>query len=244
MSLGLNSGKLGRGIRTLLGVVVVGAVVAGCTTGPVSPTSSSPPPGTVDISDLIEEESYDPKGTFLMPVFDVSDVHEHGIEIVGKILRGKVRVGDQMEIVGLGGVQTTKIVNIDKGGESVKSAEAGQSVGIAVADVNRASLARGQVLAKPGVVVSQTRFEADIFIVEVENGGPETVPPDLALSYGFYDVFIEGTGSALDQPAGPGKRVRAAITLRQDMAMAEGTRFFIRDGEDVIGIGKVTKLLG
>ena len=185
---------------------------------------------------------------FLMPVEDVFSIKGRGTVGTGRVERGTVKVGDELEIVGLKkDSQKTVVTGVEMFQKTLDSAIPGDNVGLLLRGVEKEQLERGQVLAKPGSITPHTKFEAEIYVLTKEEGGRHT-----AFFKGyrpqFYFRTTDVTGS-LDLPAGtemvmPGDNVKITVDLGEcPIAMEQGVRFAIREGGRTVGAGVVTKII-
>ena len=185
---------------------------------------------------------------FLMPVEDVFSIKGRGTVGTGRVERGTVKVGDELEIVGLKkDSQKTVVTGVEMFQKTLDSAIPGDNVGLLLRGVEKEQLERGQVLAKPGSITPHTKFEAEIYVLTKEEGGRHT-----AFFKGyrpqFYFRTTDVTGS-LDLPTGtemvmPGDNVKITVDLGEcPIAMEQGVRFAIREGGRTVGAGVVTKII-
>jgi elongation factor Tu len=185
-------------------------------------------------------------GTFLMPVEDVFSISGRGTVVTGRIERGIVRVGDEIEIVGLKATQKTICTGVEMFRKLLDQGQAGDNVGILLRGTKREEVERGQVLAKPGSITPHTDFEAEIYVLSKEEGGRHT-PFFNGYRPQFYFRTTDVTG-ALQLPAGtemvmPGDNVKITVQLIAPIAMEEGLRFAIREGGRTVGAGVVSKIV-
>ena len=184
---------------------------------------------------------------FLMPVEDVFSIKGRGTVGTGRIERGKINMGDPLEIVGMQvEVGKTTCTGVEMFQKTLDYGEAGDNVGILVRGVDKKDLIRGQVLAKPGSITPHTKFEAEVYVLSKEEGGRHT-PFFSGYRPQFYFRTTDVTGSA-DLLGGaemcmPGDNVKLQITLITPVAMDEQLRFAIREGGRTVGAGVVTKIL-
>ena len=185
-------------------------------------------------------------GTFLMPVEDVFSISGRGTVVTGRVERGIVRVGDEIEIVGLKATQKTICTGVEMFRKLLDQGQAGDNVGILLRGTKREEVERGQVLAKPGSITPHTDFEAEIYVLSKEEGGRHT-PFFNGYRPQFYFRTTDVTGS-LNLPAGtemvmPGDNVKITVQLIAPIAMEEGLRFAIREGGRTVGAGVVSKIV-
>ena len=185
-------------------------------------------------------------GAYLMPVEDVFSISGRGTVVTGRVERGIVKVGDEVEIVGLRDTVKTIVTGVEMFRKLLDQGQAGDNIGVLLRGTKREDVERGQVLCKPGSIKPHTRFEAEVYILSKEEGGRHT-----AFFQGyrpqFYFRTTDVTGSC-DLPAGtemvmPGDNVKLTISLINPIAMEEGLRFAIREGGRTVGAGVVAKIL-
>jgi elongation factor Tu len=186
---------------------------------------------------------------FLMSIEDVFSIKGRGTVGTGRIERGKVKVGDEIEIVGLmANSKKTTVTGVEMFQKTLDSGIAGDNVGVLLRGIERTDLERGQVLAKPGSITPHTKFEGQIYVLSKEEGGRHT-PFFSGYKPQFYFRTTDVTGS-ITLPAGvemcmPGDNVKITVELLPEMpiAMEENLRFAIREGGKTVGSGVVTKIL-
>jgi elongation factor Tu len=186
---------------------------------------------------------------FLMSIEDVFSIKGRGTVGTGRIERGRCKVGDEVEIVGLmKDSKKTTITGVEMFQKTLESGEAGDNVGVLLRGIERDGLERGQVLAKPGSITPHTKFEGQIYVLTKEEGGRHT-PFFTGYKPQFYFRTTDVTGS-LALPDGvemcmPGDNIKVTVELLPDMpiAMEENLRFAIREGGRTVGSGVVTKIL-
>ena len=183
---------------------------------------------------------------FIMPVEDVFSISGRGTVVTGRIERGIVKVGEAIEIVGLRPTQTTTCTGVEMFRKLLDEGRAGDNVGLLLRGTKREDVERGQVLAKPGSVKPHTKFTAEIYVLNKEEGGRHT-PFFSNYRPQFYFRTTDVTGS-IKLPEGvemimPGDNVSIEATLISPIAMEEGLRFAIREGGRTIGAGVVAKIL-
>jgi elongation factor Tu len=184
---------------------------------------------------------------FLMPVEDVFGIKGRGTVVTGRIERGVVKVGDEIEIVGFGETRRTVVTGVEMFQKTLDQGEAGDNVGCLLRGIERTDIERGQVLAKPGAIKPQTRFSAEVYVLSKEEGGRHT-PFFNGYRPQFYIRTTDVTGS-IKLPEGvemvmPGDNIQMEIDLITPVAIEEGLRFAIREGGRTVGAGVVTKILG
>ncbi len=209
--------------------------------------------GVPSILKLVEEmDSYFPiperaiDGDFLMPVEDVFSISGRGTVVTGRIDRGIVKVGDEIEIVGIKETTKSTCTGVEMFRKLLDEGRAGDNVGVLLRGTKREEVERGQVLAKPGTITPHTKFEAEIYILTKEEGGRHT-PFFKGYRPQFYFRTTDVTG-ACELPEGtemvmPGDNVQMVVNLIAPIAMEEGLRFAIREGGRTVGAGVVAKIL-
>jgi elongation factor Tu len=185
-------------------------------------------------------------GTFLMPVEDVFSISGRGTVVTGRVERGIIKVGEELEIVGLKATQKTICTGVEMFRKLLDQGQAGDNVGILLRGTKREEVERGQVLAKPGSITPHTDFEAEIYVLSKDEGGRHT-PFFNGYRPQFYFRTTDVTG-ALTLPAGtemvmPGDNVKIVVQLIAPIAMEEGLRFAIREGGRTVGAGVVSKIV-
>ncbi len=185
-------------------------------------------------------------GAFLMPVEDVFSISGRGTVVTGRIERGVVKVGDEVEIVGIKATQKTTCTGVEMFRKLLDQGQAGDNVGVLLRGTKREEVERGQVLAKPGSITPHTKFAAEVYVLSKEEGGRHT-PFFNGYRPQFYFRTTDVTGS-VDLPAGtemvmPGDNVAITVNLIAPIAMEEGLRFAIREGGRTVGAGVVAKVI-
>jgi elongation factor Tu len=185
-------------------------------------------------------------GAFLMPVEDVFSISGRGTVVTGRIERGIVKVGDNIEIVGIKDTLTSTCTGVEMFRKLLDEGRAGDNVGVLLRGTKREEVERGQVLAKPGSITPHTKFEAEIYILTKEEGGRHT-PFFKGYRPQFYFRTTDVTG-ACELPDGtemvmPGDNVQMVVELIAPIAMEDGLRFAIREGGRTVGAGVVAKIL-
>jgi elongation factor Tu len=183
---------------------------------------------------------------FLMPVEDVFSISGRGTVATGRIERGKVKVGEEIEVVGMKDTTKTTVTGVEMFRKLLDEGQAGDNVGCLLRGVKREDIERGQVLAKPGSITPHTKFEAEAYVLTKEEGGRHT-PFFNGYRPQFYFRTTDVTGVAT-LPEGtemvmPGDNIKLSVTLITPIAMDEGLRFAIREGGRTVGAGVVTKIL-
>jgi elongation factor Tu len=184
---------------------------------------------------------------FLMPIEDVFSISGRGTVVTGRIERGIVKVGEELEIVGFKPTQKTTCTGVEMFRKLLDEGRAGDNVGVLLRGTKREDVERGQVLAKPGAILPHTKFEAEIYVLSKEEGGRHT-PFMLGYRPQFYFRTTDVTGELLSLPSGvemvmPGDNVKVTIQLIAPVAMDEGLRFAVREGGRTVGAGVVTKII-
>jgi len=185
-------------------------------------------------------------GTFLMPVEDVFSISGRGTVVTGRVERGIVKVGDELEIVGLKATTKTVCTGVEMFRKLLDQGQAGDNVGVLLRGTKREEVERGQVLAKPGSITPHTKFAAEIYVLSKDEGGRHT-PFFNGYRPQFYFRTTDVTGS-IQLPEGtemvmPGDNVSIEVALIQPIAMEEGLRFAIREGGRTVGAGVVAKII-
>jgi len=185
-------------------------------------------------------------GAFLMPVEDVFSISGRGTVVTGRVERGVVKVGEEIEIVGLKPTLKTVCTGVEMFRKLLDQGQAGDNVGVLLRGTKREEVERGQVLAKPGSISPHTKFTAEIYVLSKEEGGRHT-PFFPGYRPQFYFRTTDVTGS-IELPAGtemvmPGDNVSVTVNLIAPIAMAEGLRFAIREGGRTVGAGVVAKVI-
>jgi elongation factor Tu len=185
-------------------------------------------------------------GAFIMPVEDVFSISGRGTVATGRIERGIVKVGEEVEIVGIKDTTKTTVTGVEMFRKLLDQGEAGDNVGILLRGTKRDEIERGQVLCKPGSIKPHTKFEAEVYVLSKEEGGRHT-PFFNGYRPQFYFRTTDVTG-ACDLPEGvemvmPGDNVQMTVSLIAPIAMDEGLRFAIREGGRTVGAGVVAKII-
>ena len=185
-------------------------------------------------------------GAFLMPIEDVFSISGRGTVVTGRIERGIVKVGEEIEIVGIKPTVKTTCTGVEMFRKLLDQGQAGDNVGVLLRGTKREEVERGQVLAKPGSINPHTHFTAEIYVLSKEEGGRHT-PFFNGYRPQFYFRTTDVTGS-IDLPAGtemvmPGDNITITVKLIAPIAMEEGLRFAIREGGRTVGAGVVAKVI-
>ncbi len=209
--------------------------------------------GVPSVVKLVEQmDSYIPMperaidGDYLMPVEDVFSISGRGTVVTGRIDRGVVNVGDEIEIVGIKDTTKTTCTGVEMFRKLLDRGEAGDNVGVLLRGTKREEVERGQVLAKPGSITPHTKFEAEVYIMTKDEGSRHT-PFFKGYRPQFYFRTTDVTG-ACELPEGtemvmPGDNVQMVVELIAPIAMEEGLRFAIREGGRTVGAGVVAKII-
>ena len=185
-------------------------------------------------------------GDFIMPVEDVFSISGRGTVVTGRVERGVVKVGEELEIIGLRPTTKTVCTGVEMFRKLLDQGQAGDNVGVLLRGTKREEVERGQVLAKPGSITPHTKFTAEIYVLSKEEGGRHT-PFFQGYRPQFYFRTTDVTG-AIELPAGtemimPGDNVSVTVSLIAPIAMDEGLRFAIREGGRTVGAGVVAKII-
>ena len=183
---------------------------------------------------------------FLMPVEDVFSIKGRGTVATGRIERGVVKVGDEVEIVGLNKDKKSVVTGVEMFRKQLDEGQAGDNVGILLRGVEKDDVVRGQVVAKPGTIKPHTEFEAEVYVLTKEEGGRHT-PFFSGYKPQFYIRTTDVTGE-VKLPEGvemvmPGDNAKMTVKLIAPIAMEDGVRFAIREGGRTVGAGVITKIL-
>jgi elongation factor Tu len=198
------------------------------------------------MDDYIPEPERAIDGAFLMPIEDVFSISGRGTVVTGRIERGIVNVGDEVEIVGITDTTKTTCTGVEMFRKLLDEGRAGDNVGVLLRGTKREDVERGQVLAKPGSITPHTKFEAEVYILTKEEGGRHT-PFFKGYRPQFYFRTTDVTG-AVELPEGtemvmPGDNVQMKVDLIAPIAMEDGLRFAIREGGRTVGAGVVAKII-
>jgi len=213
-------------------------------------TSDIGAPSIVKLTEAMDSYFPEPEraidGDFIMPIEDVFSISGRGTVVTGRIERGVVKVGEEIEIVGIKDTETTTVTGVEMFRKLLDQGEAGDNVGVLLRGTKREEVERGQVLAAPGSITPHTKFEAEIYVLTKEEGGRHT-PFFTNYRPQFYFRTTDVTG-AVDLPEGtemamPGDNLKIVGTLIAPIAMDEGLRFAIREGGRTVGSGVVSKII-
>ncbi len=198
------------------------------------------------VDDYIPQPTRPADRPFLMPVEDVFGIKGRGTVVTGRIDRGVIKVGEEVEIVGIRDTRKTVVTGVEMFRKLLDQGEPGDNVGCLLRGVERDDVERGMVLAKPGSIKPHTDFDAEVYVLSKEEGGRHT-PFFTGYRPQFYVRTTDVTGN-IELPQGvemimPGDNTRMTIRLIQPIALEEGLRFAIREGGRTVGAGAVTKVL-
>jgi elongation factor Tu len=198
------------------------------------------------VDEYIPEPKRDIDKPFLMPVEDVFTISGRGTVVTGRVERGRVRVGDEVEIVGLRPTLKTVVTGVEMFRKILDEGQAGDNIGVLLRGTKREEVERGQVLAAPGSITPHTKFEAEVYVLTKEEGGRHT-PFFNGYRPQFYFRTTDVTGVVKlaegVEMVMPGDNVRLSVELITPIAMEEGLRFAIREGGRTVGAGVVAKIL-
>ena len=198
------------------------------------------------VDDYIPQPQRDIDKPFLMPIEDVFSISGRGTVVTGRVERGIVKVGEEVEIIGIKDTVKSVVTGVEMFRKLLDQGQAGDNIGALLRGVDRESVERGQVLAKPGSITPHKKFECEVVILTKEEGGRHT-PFFANYRPQFYFRTTDVTGT-VELPSGtemvmPGDNVKLTVDLINPIAMDEGLRFAIREGGRTVGAGVVTKIL-
>ncbi len=198
------------------------------------------------LDDYIPEPVRDIDQAFLLPIEDVFSISGRGTVVTGRVERGVVKVGEELEIIGIRDTQKTVCTGVEMFRKLLDEGRAGENVGVLLRGTKRDDVERGQILAHPGTITPHTEFEAEVYILSKDEGGRHT-PFFKGYRPQFYFRTTDITG-ACELPEGvemvmPGDNVKMVVTLINPIAMEEGLRFAIREGGRTVGAGVVAKII-
>ena len=198
------------------------------------------------LDEYIPEPVRDVDQAFLLPIEDVFSISGRGTVVTGRVERGVVKVGEELEIVGIRETQKTVCTGVEMFRKLLDEGRAGENVGVLLRGTKRDDVERGQILAHPGSITPHTEFEAEVYILSKDEGGRHT-PFFKGYRPQFYFRTTDITG-ACELPEGvemvmPGDNVKMVVTLINPIAMEEGLRFAIREGGRTVGAGVVAKII-
>src|ERR1700760_2373449 len=198
------------------------------------------------VDDFVPEPGRDTDKAFLMPIEDVFTIQGRGTVVTGKVERGRIKVGDDVEIVGLRPTQKTVCTGVEMFNKSLDYGQAGDNIGALLRGIKKEEVQRGQVLCKPGSITPHTNFEANVYVLTKEEGGRHK-PFFNNYRPQFYFRTTDVTGSITlaegTEMVMPGDNTVMTVELHKPIAMDEGLRFAIREGGRTVGAGRVTKIL-
>ena len=209
--------------------------------------------GTTAVKKLVETlDTYIPDPVrdidkpFLLPIEDVFSIAGRGTVVTGRVERGIVKVGEEIEIIGIKDTTKTTCTGVEMFRKLLDEGRAGENVGVLLRGTKREEIERGQILAKPGSVKPHTKFEAEVYVLSKDEGGRHT-PFFKGYRPQFYFRTTDVTG-ACELPDGvemvmPGDNIKMVVTLIHPIAMEEGLRFAIREGGRTVGAGVVAKII-
>ena len=219
---------------------------------PDDPVASKP---ILDLVNAMDEYIPDPvreiDKPFLMPIEDVFSIKGRGTVGTGRVERGRVKVGDSVEIIGFGVKKPTTVTGVEMFQKTLEEGVAGDNVGVLLRGVEKNDLERGQVLCKPGSITPHTKFEAEVYVLSKDEGGRHT-PFFKGYRPQFYIRTTDVTGSILNllsedgseaEMCMPGDNIKMTVELHTPIAMEDALRFAIREGGKTVGAGVVTKIL-
>jgi elongation factor Tu len=194
----------------------------------------------------IPQPERDVDKAFLMPIEDVFTISGRGTVVTGRIERGKVNVGEEMEIVGIRPTMKKVVTGVEMFRKLLDSGEAGDNVGLLLRGTERKDVERGQVVAKPGSITPHKKFRAEVYVLTKEEGGRHT-PFFRGYRPQFFFRTTDVTGAVnLDEGVEmviPGDNTNLEVELITDIAMEKGLRFAIREGGRTVGAGSITDIL-
>jgi len=198
------------------------------------------------VDEYIPTPVRDTEKPFLMPIEDVFGIKGRGTVVTGRIERGKVKVGDEVEIIGLRETRKTVVTGVEMFRKILQEGIAGDNVGCLLRGIEREDVERGQVLAKPGSITPHTKFQCEVYVLKKEEGGRHT-PFFNGYRPQFYIRTMDVTGE-VHLPAGvemvmPGDNINLTVELIVPVALEVGSRFAIREGGRTVGAGVITKIL-
>ena len=195
---------------------------------------------------FIPEPKRDIDKPFLMAIEDVFSISGRGTVVTGRIGRGIVKVGEEIEIVGIKDTQKTTCTGVEMFRKLLDEGRAGENVGVLLRGTKREEVERGQVLAAPGTITPHTKFEGEVYVLSKDEGGRHT-PFFKGYRPQFYFETTDVTG-AVELPEGvemvmPGDNIKMDVELIAPIAMEEGQRFAVREGGRTVGAGVVSKII-
>ncbi len=197
------------------------------------------------VDEYIPTPERDTEKSFLMPVEDVFSISGRGTVVTGRVERGVITVGEEIEIIGIKDTAKTIVTGLEMFRKELEKAEAGDNCGVLLRGIKKEEVQRGQVLAKPGTITPHSKFEAEVYVLSKEEGGRHK-PFFSGYRPQFYIRTTDVTGD-ITLPEGvemvmPGDNVKMNVSLIHPIALEEGTRFAIREGGRTVGAGVVSKI--
>jgi elongation factor Tu len=205
----------------------------------------------IELADQLDTYIPEPEraidGAFIMPIEDVFSISGRGTVVTGRVERGIVKVGDEVEVVGIRDTQKSTCTGVEMFRKLLDEGRAGENCGVLLRGLKREDVERGQVLAKPGSINPHTKFESEVYVLSKDEGGRHT-PFFKGYRPQFYFRTTDITG-AVELPEGvemvmPGDNLKFVVELINPVAMDEGLRFAIREGGRTVGAGVVSAILG
>jgi elongation factor Tu len=198
------------------------------------------------VDEYIPTPTRDLDKPFLMPIEDVFSIKGRGTVVTGRIERGKVKVNDEIELVGIKATKKTVVTGVEMFRKSLDEGQAGDNVGVLLRGLEKTDVERGQVLAKPGSITPHTEFESEVYVLTKEEGGRHT-PFFTGYKPQFYVQTTDVTGT-VTLPKGvemvmPGDNIKMTVKLLVPVAMENGQRFAIREGSKTVGAGVISKII-
>ena len=198
------------------------------------------------MDDYFPEPKREVDKPFLMPIEDIFSIEGRGTVVTGRIERGKIKIGDEVAIIGLRETSKTTVTGIEMFNKQLDEGRAGDNAGVLLRGTKKEEVFRGQVLAKPGSVTPHTEFDTEVYILSKDEGGRHT-PFFKGYKPQFYIRTTDVTGD-IELPEGtemvmPGDTVTVKVKLIQPVALEEKQRFAIREGGHTVGAGVVTKII-
>jgi elongation factor Tu len=198
------------------------------------------------VDDYIPQPERPIDGDFIMPIEDVFSISGRGTVVTGRIERGQVKVGEEIEIVGMKATEKTTCTGVEMFRKLLDEGQAGDNVGVLLRGTKREDVERGQVLAKPGSITPHTKFEAEVYVLSKDEGGRHT-PFFSNYRPQFYFRTTDVTGNVAlaegTEMVMPGDNTKLTVELIAPIAMEEGLRFAIREGGRTVGAGVVAKII-
>ena len=198
------------------------------------------------VDDFIPEPERETDKPFLMPIEDVFTISGRGTVVTGKVERGKVKVGDEVEIVGLRPTAKTVCTGVEMFNKFLDDGQAGDNIGALLRGTKKEDVQRGQVLCKPGSITPHTNFEASVYVLtKAEGGRHKPFFNNYRPQFYFRTTDVTGSISLAEgtEMVMPGDNTTMSVELHKPIAMDEGLRFAIREGGRTVGAGRVTKIL-